>query len=107
MMKWPPTTPGIAVLAFWLLYFLFASCCRRVPPETVPDWPAPAPQPGCLTRHPPSLPVVELLGPDAGCPEHFIGCVDIDNALMLELREHELTRYAREAWALCGTRDGG
>lgn len=49
----------------------------------------------CPEPPPPSLPVVRIAGPEDGCPEEWVGCLDLEAALALE-------RYLREARAWMG-----
>ena len=56
----------------------------------------------CLTEAPPSREPVTLDGPERGCPDKFVGCIDVDNALRLESNERGSRRWQQEAWTRCG-----
>ena len=49
----------------------------------------------CPDRPPPELRGVRMAGPEDGCPEEWVGCLDLEAALALE-------RYLREARAWMG-----
>lgn len=52
-----------------------------------------------------------LDGPERGCPDRYVGCLDVDNALKLESNERAARRWEQEAWTRCGpppaSPDGG
>ena len=49
----------------------------------------------CPELPPPVMPAIYLAGPEDGCPEEWVGCLDLEAALALE-------RYLREARAWMG-----
>jgi hypothetical protein len=79
-----------------LLLFLSAGCSHPKPPVM-----APAPQPGCLKEPPPKEQALKFEGPPV-CPDRFVGCLRVADALALEQNIKALRRYTREAWARCG-----
>lgn len=53
---------------------------------------------------------MSIAGPIEGCPEKFVGCLTVDDALRLEGNERAARSWAQEAWLRCGplpARDGG
>lgn len=90
--------PGRSVCRSLLLAALVLGCRQPKPPVV-----APAPQPGCLREAPPKESAVSFAGPPE-CPERYVGCLHVADALALERNIQSLRRYAREAWARCGVR---
>lgn len=56
----------------------------------------------CPEPQPPSLPVVRIAGPEDGCPEEWVGCLDLEGALALERYLRASQAWMREASARCG-----
>lgn len=56
----------------------------------------------CLHEQPPARAPVNIAGPEAGCPEKFVGCLGVDDALKLESNERHARRWESEAWSRCG-----
>lgn len=78
-----------------------ATSCRHI--EEVPR----PPMPGCLTVLPPEERKVELVGPEAGCPPQFVGCLTVDGGLALEHNIKGYRRFAKEAVLRCHSGDAG
>ena len=56
----------------------------------------------CPDRPPPELRGVRLAGPEDGCPEEWVGCLSLADALELERYLREAQAWMREASARCG-----
>lgn len=66
----------------------------------------------CLKEPPPTPLPVSLIGPEAGCPAAFVGCLDLDGGLAMERNLRASRRWQAEAWTRCsvpdaGSKDGG
>ena len=79
-----------------LCAFVFGACCRYQRPTQAPGG-------SCLSTPPPVLvATIHLAGPEQGCPPEWAGCVSAEDGARLETHLRELSRYARDAWTLCG-----
>ena len=56
----------------------------------------------CPDRPPPELRGVRLSGPEDGCPEEWVGCLSLADALELERYLREARAWMAEAAARCG-----
>lgn len=76
------------------------AACSRCPKPV-----APAPRaPGCLAEPAPQEEPVAIAGPENGCPEQFVACLDLAAARALERNVTRARRWAREVEARCGAR---
>ena len=55
----------------------------------------------CPDRPPPELRGVRLAGPEDGCPEEWVGCLSLADALELERYLREAMAWMAEAAARC------
>ena len=55
----------------------------------------------CPEHPPPIMPAIYLAGPEDGCPEEWVGCLRLADALELERYLREAQAWMREASARC------
>lgn len=55
----------------------------------------------CPELPPPVMPAIYLSGPEDGCPEEWVGCLDLEGALALERYLRASHAWMREASARC------
>ena len=55
----------------------------------------------CPEHLPPVMPAIYVSGPEDGCPEEWVGCLDLEAALALERYLRASQSWMREASARC------